>query len=253
MRPSRAVDRRHTQQLLTYRPSRSLGAADDLEEAIRLLQGTRDGTTAPMIRLYRPLPTVAFGQRDRRMPGFETATRICRAQGFEPLIRRAGGRAAAYHPGCLVVDHIEPDHDPIIESQARFSAFGDLLTQALVSCGVDARIGEIPGEYCAGRESVHGVGTEHEGPHAYDRRIKLIGTAQRVIATGWLFSSVIVVEDGASIRRVLTETYESLGLAWDPLTAGAASDLRAGLTVDDVEEAVLQAYSSHWSLHPGEP
>lgn len=248
----RRARRRHrpAQELILRQQAESLGAAADLEEAISLLQGTRDGSTSPLLRLYRPLPTVAFGQRDRRLPGFEAAAEACRRLGYEPLVRRAGGRAAAYHPGCLVVDHIEPDEDPIVASQDRFAAFGELLTQALASCGVDARLGEIPGEYCAGRESVHAVGTAETGAWALDRRVKIIGTAQRVIATGWLFSSVIVVEGGPSVRRVLGEVYQHLDIPWDPLTAGAADELLPGLSVDTVEQAVLDAYRRHWRLIP---
>lgn len=242
--------------LLVYRQPQSFGAARDLEIGVALLQGTRafarnpedPSGTPPMLRIYRPQPTVAFGQRDARLPGYEAAARAARRLGYEPLIRRAGGRAAAYHPGCLVVDHIEPDSDPIRESQARFAAFGELLGEALMRCGVDAQLGPVPHEYCYGEHSVHGVANGQP-----DERIKLIGTAQRQIATGWLFSSSIIVEGGPSIRRVLTETYDAMGLEWDPLSAGAASDLAPGLTVERVEAAVLEVYAQHWTLREGTP
>ncbi len=242
--------------LLLYRQQESFGAERDLDLAIDLLQGTRryakdpedPQSTGPMLRIYRPRPTVAFGQRDRKLPGFEAAAAACTALGFTPLVRRAGGRAAAYHPGSLVIDHIEPDADPICESQARFRAFGELLGDALLRCGVDVQLGPIPYEYCYGEHSVHGVRFGEP-----DVRIKLIGTAQRQIGTGWLFSSSIVVESGPIIRRVLTEAYGAMGLEWDPLTAGAADDLLPGLTVEDVEAAVLETYSQHWDLTPGIP
>lgn len=243
-------------ELLVYRQPRSFGAAHDLETAVKLLKGTRlfgadpedPAGTPPMLRIYRPRPTVAFGQRDARLPGYGDAAHAARRLGFEPLIRRAGGRAAAYHAGCLVVDHIEPDPDPIRESRDRFTTFGELLKQALLRCGVDARLGPVPHEYCYGEHSVHGVA---EGRS--DERIKLIGTAQRQIAAGWLFSSSIVVEGGGSVRRVLSETYAAMGLEWDPLTAGAAADLVPWLTVDHVEAAVLEIYAQHWSLREGTP
>lgn len=221
-----------------------------------LLRGTRhfargsghSGGTPPTLRIYRPQPTVAFGQRDARMPGYDDAAHAARRLGFEPLIRRAGGRAAAYHPGSLVVDHIEPDPDPIRGSRARFTAFGELLAEALSSCGVDARLGPLPHEYCYGEHSIHGVAGGRP-----DERIKLVGTAQRQIATGWLFSSSIIIEDGVSVRRVLSGVYGAMGLEWDPLTAGAASDLVSELTVDRVESAVLEVYAQHWTLQDGTP
>lgn len=241
--------------LHVYRQPRTLGAQADLERALTLLHRTRaagrsreEGVPAearggPLLRLYRPEPTVAFGQRDERMPGFAAAAQACREEGFTPLVRRAGGRAAAYHQGSLVLDHIEPDPDPIRHSQARFTEFGELLREALEAAGVSARLGPIPGEYCPGEHSIHGVSAELP-----DLRIKLIGTAQRVISSGWLFSSSIIVEDGGPIRRVLSRAYEALGIPWDPLTAGAITDLGVETTVEQIEAAVLQVYRRHWEL-----
>lgn len=243
-------------ELLVYRQPESFGAAGDLQLGLKLLEGTRKyalepdhpEATAPTLRIYRPEPTVAFGQRDRKLPGFEAAQEACRRIGFEPMVRRAGGRAAAYNKGSLIVDHIEPDTDPIRESQARFSAFAELYAEALEAAGVHARVGALPDEYCYGEHSVHGV-----HPEQADRRVKIIGTAQRQIATGWLFSTSIIVEDGAAIRRVLSEAYTAMELPWDPLTAGAARDLSPDVTVEAVENALLETYAQFWDLEETAP
>ncbi|TLM73569.1 lipoate--protein ligase family protein [Pseudarthrobacter sp. NamB4] len=229
--------------LTVVRQDRSLGAGRDLEFGLELLSRARNGESGPLLRLYRPAPTVAFGQRDTRLPGFEAAAQACRANGFEPLVRRAGGRAAAYHQGTLVVDHIEPDADAIAGSKTRFGYFGDLFAQALRRVGVQAAVGEIPGEYCPGEFSVHGT-----DPADSKHRIKLVGTAQRVVAGGWLFSSVIVVENSAPIRKVLTDSYAALGLDWVPATAGAVDDLVPGVDVAVVEQALLDTYAGHATL-----
>ena len=229
--------------LTVVRQERSLGAARDLEFGIELLTQAKTGRIGPTLRLYRPKPTVAFGQRDARLPGFDAAAQACRDQGFEPLVRKAGGRAAAYHEGTLVVDHVEPHADAIAGSKSRFAFFGELLAVALRSAGVQAAVGEIPGEYCPGEFSVHGL-----DPRDAAHRVKLIGTAQRVVAGGWLFSSVIVVENSAPIRRVLTDSYEALGLDWDPATAGAVNDLVPGLDIKAIEEALLGTYAGQASL-----
>ncbi|WP_258806173.1 lipoate--protein ligase family protein [Pseudarthrobacter sp. NS4] len=229
--------------LTVVRQEDSLGAGRDLEFGLELLARAKAGGIGPTLRLYRPAPTVAFGQRDTRLPGFEAAAQACRDNGFEPLVRRAGGRAAAYHEGTLVVDHIEPDPDAIAGSKTRFGYFGELFAQALRTAGVKAAVGEIPGEYCPGEFSVHGT-----DPADTSHRVKLVGTAQRVVAGGWLFSSVIVVENSASIRKVLTDSYAALGLDWDPATAGAVNDLVPGLDVEAVADAVLQTYAGHATL-----
>jgi octanoyl-[GcvH]:protein N-octanoyltransferase len=233
--------------LAVVRQEETLGAAADLDFALDLLQRVKAGNVGPTLRLYRPEPTVAFGQRDTHLPGFGAAVQACRDLGFEPLVRKAGGRAAAYHQGTLVIDHIEPHADAIAGAKGRFSLFGELLAGALRDAGVDAGVGEIPGEYCPGEFSVHGSGPQDPG-----RRIKLVGTAQRVVAGGWLFSSVIVVENSAPIRAVLEASYAALGLAWDPTTAGAADDLVPGLDVDAVEAAVIGAYGRYATLSRAE-
>lgn len=238
-------------ELLIYRQHESLGADADLELGVRLLEGTRKyaldtahpEAVPPMLRIYRPQPTVAFGQRDRKLPGFEAAQTASRNLGFAPVVRRAGGRAAAYSAGSLIIDHIEPDRDPIRESQARFSAFAELYSEALTEAGISSRIGPLPDEYCYGEHSVHAV-----DPDEPDVRIKVIGTAQRQIATGWLFSSSIIVEDGRRIRRVLADTYRAMGIEWDPLTAGAAEDVAPGVTVEMVESAIIGVYTQNWDL-----
>jgi octanoyl-[GcvH]:protein N-octanoyltransferase len=228
--------------LTVVRQDASLGAARDLEFGLELLAKAKAGGIGSTLRLYRPAPTVAFGQRDTRLPGFDAAAQACRDDGFEPLIRRAGGRAAAYHQGTLVVDHIEPDADAIAGSKSRFGYFGELFAETLRRVGVKAAVGEIPGEYCPGEYSVHGTAPAG-GP-----AVKLVGTAQRVVSGGWLFSSVIVVENSAPIRKVLTDSYAALGLEWDPATAGAVNDLVPGVDVDAVEEALLATYAGHATL-----
>ena len=230
-------------KLTIFRQEESLGAAADLDFALELLRKVKTGAVGPMIRLYRPAPTVAFGQRDTHLPGFDAAAQACRELAFEPLVRKAGGRAAAYHEGTLVIDHLEPDADAIAGAKRRFSFFGELLAAALRSAGVDAAVGEIPGEYCPGEFSVHG-----QDPEFPQHQLKLIGTAQRVVAGGWLFSSVIVVENSAPIRSVLTASYGALGLDWDPATAGAVNDLVPHLDVQSIEDAVINTYAGYAPL-----
>lgn len=238
--------------LAVVRQTRTLGAAADLDFALAMLAAARTGTLGPTLRLYRPQPTVALGQRDARLPGFDAAAEACRQQGFAPLVRKAGGRAAAYHQGCLVVDHVEPGTDAVAGSRARFAAFGELFASALRRVGVNAAVGEIPGEYCPGEFTVHG--TADSG-----RKLKLVGTAQRVVSGAWLFSSVLVVQDAEPLRRVLTSCYSALGLDWNPETAGAAEDAGSvsrknsisgpgSVSLDTVEAALIEAYGAYAPL-----
>jgi lipoate-protein ligase A len=228
--------------LTLWRTEVSGDPAEDLHAGIELLGQVRSGERPPTLRLYRPEPTLAFGQRDVRLPGYADAAEAAASAGFAPVVRKAGGRAAAYHRGTLIVDHVEPDAEAMVGHQDRFRILGELYASALRSLGIDAGVGEIPGEYCPGQYSVHGTPRQGQGATPAGR-VKLVGTAQRVIAGAWLFSSVFVVEDSAPIRSVLTGVYAALGLPFDPGTAGAAEDLVPGITVEALERALVAAYA----------
>lgn len=220
-------------------------AEADLLAGITLLNAVREGSVPATLRLYRPNPTVAFGQRDVRLEGYARAVAESLEQGFVPVVRKAGGRAAAYHSGTVIVDHVEPAAEAMMGHQHRFKVLGRLYADALRASGIDARVGEIPGEYCAGDYSVHGVpgvGSRVRKP------VKLVGTAQRVVSGAWLFSSVFVIEDSAPIRGVLDSVYRAMGIEMDPATVGAADDLLPGYTTDRFITDLLAEYGGHAEL-----
>ena len=198
-----------------------------------------EGRHRPVVRSYRPAPTVAFGRRDAFLPGFPDAAAAARRRGFTPVIRGAGGRAAVYDQGCLVLDEIMPSEDSMGGIHERFSAEARRQAAALRRLGVDAQVGEVPGEYCPGEFSVNARG-----------EIKLIGAAQRIIRGAWLFSSVVVVEGAAALRAVLEDVYAALELDWNPATAGAVADEAPGVKVEEVRRALLSEYRSRYRLVP---
>ena len=198
-----------------------------------LLEGAARGAVGPTLRVYRPAATCAFGRLDTLAPGFSAAVDAARAHGFTPVLRQPGGHAAAYDSGALCLDHVQPEAEAIPQLQARFEAAGELFAAALRAVGVDARVGEVPGEYCPGQWTVSARGA-----------VKLVGTAQRVVRGASLLGAVVLVRGGARVRAVLEDVNAALGLEWEPATAGAAEDEVPGLTVDAVERAVLDAYGA---------
>jgi len=198
-----------------------------------LLERAARGAAEPTLRVYRPGATVAFGRLDVLAPGFGAAVAAARAHGFTPVMRQPGGHAAAYDGGSLCLDQVRPEAEAIPALQARFAAAAELLAGALRAVGVDARVGEVAGEYCPGQWTVSARG-----------RVKLVGTAQRLVRGGSLLGAVVVVRGGARVRAVIEDVNAALGLEWDPATAGAAEDDVPGLTVDAVERAVLEAYAA---------
>jgi octanoyl-[GcvH]:protein N-octanoyltransferase len=219
----------------------SAGADPALDIALpnALLALVADGRRGPVLRSYRPRPTVAFGRRDGFLPGFASAAAAASRRGYTPVIRGAGGRAAAYDEGCLVFDVVMPAADSTAGIQARFSDEAQRQAHALRSLGVDARVGEVPGEYCPGEFSVNARG-----------ETKLVGAAQRIVRGAWLLSTVVVVQPAGALRAVLEDVYSELGLEWDPATAGSVADEVPGTAVEEVRDAILAQYAARTSLIP---
>jgi lipoate-protein ligase A len=207
----------------------------DIALSHALLARVASGDLGPTMRLYRPGPTLAFGRLDTLRPGFAEAGAAARDAGFDPIVRLAGGHAAAYHEQSLIYEEITPQDDMTAGLHDRFRDGAELLAGAIGSFGIDALVGEIPGEYCPGAYTVSAAG-----------RIKLVGTAQRAVRGGALLSAFVLVAGGERLRAVLFDVYRALGLSWDPTTAGALDDAAPGVSIDAVEEAIL----AHRELTP---
>jgi octanoyl-[GcvH]:protein N-octanoyltransferase len=206
--------------------------AFDVALAHALLELVAAGRRGPALRCYRPRAAVAFGRRDTFLPGFPAAAAAARRHGFIPLIRGTGGRAAAYDEGCLVLDEIMPAADSMTGIQDRFAAEAERQAGALRRLGIDARVGQVPGEYCPGEFSVNARGAT-----------KLIGAAQRIIRGAWLLSTVVVVHPVGDLRAVLEDVYAELGLEWDPATTGSIAEEAPGVRVEQVRDALLAQYA----------
>jgi octanoyl-[GcvH]:protein N-octanoyltransferase len=195
------------------------------------------GELPAMLRLHRPGPILAFSRQDRASPGFAAAVRAAGERGFEPVLRLAGGRAAVFHEQTLACSWAVPDSRPAARTTERFREMAGLLAAALAALGIDARVGEVPGEYCPGAWSVNARG-----------RTKLVGIGQRLIAGGAHRGAVIVVGGSERIRQVLVPVYDALGLAWDPATAGSVEDEVGEVGLDAVEQAILSELAGRYRL-----
>jgi octanoyl-[GcvH]:protein N-octanoyltransferase len=193
-----------------------------------VLQRVAAGELPPTLRLHRTTRILAFGRHDAASRGFEDAVRAARATGFEPIVRLAGGRAAVYHEGTIAMSRAIADPRPAARTHARFEELAELLATALRTLGVDARVGEVPGEYCPGAWSVNARG-----------RSKLVGIGQRIIAGGAHLGVVIVVRESDLVREALVPVYDALGLEWDPGTAGSVEDELGTADLASVEDAIL--------------
>ena len=103
----------------------------DIAVSHALLKRVARGELEETVRLYRPAPTLAFGRLDALRPGFAEAGDAARDAGFQPIVRLAGGHAAAYHEQSLIYEEIIPEGDVTAGLHDRFRDAADLLAGAL--------------------------------------------------------------------------------------------------------------------------
>lgn len=156
--------------------------------------------------MWTPPPAVSFGRLDLLSPGAERAVATARAAGLTPVRRLAGGRVAAIGPWTVCIGAASPGRQGPETNRPRYEWLSVVVVEALRSLGVNARVGELAGEWCPGSWSVL-VGSS-----------KVAGLAQRVIRTGAWVEAVIVVQAPASACRALDQVQRELGVGWDPAT-----------------------------------
>ena len=193
-----------------------------------ILERVAAGELPQTARLGRPGRIVAFGKQDTASPRYRDAVAAARAAGFAAVERLAGGRAAAYTEGTLSLSSAFAERRPASGTRRRFAELAELIRSALAGLGVDARVGDVPGEYCPGVFSVNAGG-----------RTKLAGIGQRLITGAAHVGAVVVVEGSDAIREVLIPVYRALGLDWDPATVGSVADEVPGIGLAEVEGAIL--------------
>jgi octanoyl-[GcvH]:protein N-octanoyltransferase len=213
----------------------------DVAVSRALLEQVAGGRLPETLRLSRPGPVVAFGKRDAVSPGYAAAASAAREGDFEAVLGLAGGRAAAFHELTIAFGHALGDPAPRPSVDRRFELVAGTLAAALRRLGVDARVGEVPGEYCPGRYSVNARG-----------RSKLVGVSQRVIAGAVHVGGLVVVDGAERVREVLVPVYAALGLDWDPATAGSVADEVPGIGFEEVAEAIRAEYATRYELGQAE-
>ncbi|WP_052684765.1 lipoyl protein ligase domain-containing protein [Lentzea aerocolonigenes] len=216
-------------------------AVTDLVIPALLLRSTH-ATWTELVHIYVPQsPTVAFSARDVRSPGITKATEIARAAGFETVVRSPGGRMVAYDSGAVVIDHLDRTTGIRHAGSATFAANAESHARVLRGLGdVDARVGEVDGEYCPGEYSINVGGTA-----------KVVGSAQRVTSTGSLFSTVVQVTVSDRVRAVIADVSDALGYDLRRSSIAGLADHAPALTAGEVAEAFLNDYRVRLGLTDG--
>jgi hypothetical protein len=139
--------------------------------------------------------------------------RSARERGFEPTIRIAGGRAAVFHEKTVRFGWTMPVADPAATMHERFAILANAVVDTLAEFGIAGTIGEVPGEYCPGKYSVHVSGR------------KVMGVGQRLTKAAAYVGGVVVLDGAESINDVLGPVYSHLDIPFDPAATGALSDV----------------------------
>lgn len=207
-------------------------AQSDIDHTLALMRDMQVAENPhPLLRVYAPRPTVAFSRRESLMPSFEAAKEAAQDHGFAPVIRLAGGRAVAYDESCLVVDLITPsDRNTAIELV--FAVAAESMRLVLVDLGVDARVGPVQGEYCAGPHSVNARG-----------EVKLVGIAQRVTRGARLVTASVALGPARRLRSVVDDVYAAMSLDWEPQSFGTLAGEGLQATPEELTRSVTTGLS----------
>jgi octanoyl-[GcvH]:protein N-octanoyltransferase len=204
-----------------------------------ILQRVDAGELPATLRLSRPRRILAFSARDARTGGFDAAVAAARAGGFTPVLRLAGGRAAVFTPDTIAFAWAVPSPTPGDDIEPRFALMASALRAAFRALGADARVGEVPGEYCPGSWSINAGG-----------RRKLAGIGQRLLRRSAHTGGVVVVDDAAAINAALTPVHAAMGVPWDPAATGAVADEVGGVDWATVRDAIVEAFADRGELEP---
>jgi octanoyl-[GcvH]:protein N-octanoyltransferase len=215
---------------------------EELDTAVShaTLRLVAEGRLPATLRVHRPGAVVAFGPRDRVAPGFPQAVAAARSHGFGVVERLAGGRAAVFHQGTIAFSWAIPDPRAREGIRSRFEVLAGIVVDALRGLGVDARVGELPGEYCPGEHSVNAGG-----------RTKVMGVGQRIIDGAAHVGGVIVVTGADRVRDVLIPVYRALDLSWEPATVGSLEEEVPGMTWNRAVESVIESFGRWFDLVEG--
>lgn len=200
----------------------------DTASSRAILMAVSDGAMGETLEIAVPHRVLAFGKHDTSATGFDSAVESAMSHAFEPTVRIAGGRAAVFHEATIRFGWTVPVDDPATSMHARFARLAEAVVDALASFGITGTVGEVPGEYCPGKYSVHINGR------------KVMGVGQRLTRSAAYVGGVVVIDDADAINGVLRPVYRHLDIPFDPSTTGALSDVRP-VAAEDLSQTLVRS------------
>lgn len=214
----------------TLLPAASRPAPAEYAEWVRQrLSDLQPGEDA-ILRFRTPRPTAAFSPQDASHISYEQAKAVALGHGFEPVERGTGGRLTMFDEHALAITLIWPHADPHLHMMQRYEIFSGAIAGALAKLGIDARVGELPNEYCPGKFSINSAG-----------QVKLVGIAQRMNRRCFQMGAIIAVDRSDKACAGIAEAYRTMALPFDPDTYGGIRDTAPNVTYDDVRSSMISA------------
>ena len=204
-----------------------------------LMRRVARGENNETLRLSIPGRMVAFGRQDTVATGYRQAVAAARAGGFVPVERLAGGRAAVFTEDTIAFSWAIPTADARAGITQRFEDLATIMAAAFGRLGLDARVGEVAGEYCPGTYSVNLEGSR-----------KVMGVGQRLIRGAAHIGGVVVVAGANVINAILDPVYAAMEFEWKPAATGALADSVPGLFNSDVIDALVAEFGERYELVP---
>lgn len=172
-------------------------------------------------------------------PGYRAAVTASSTRGYLPVERLAGGRAAIFHEDTIAFSWASPSDEPKAGITRRFETLCTIMVDAFAGLGLDARIGEIEGEYCPGRYSINIAG-----------RRKILGVGQRLIRGAAHVGGVIVVDGRDRVNDILDPVYRALALEWSPDATGDIAEYAPDATWHAVADAITDEFGRRFDIVP---
>ena len=202
-------------EILVAKPFENPEDGFGLQQAV--LEEVASGERGPVALIWSSSPYVGATRPETRLEGFAGAARSVESLGFPVLVRNSGGGAVAANGGSLSFSLTVPVEDLRHGLYERYADGVDLVASALRRVGVEAKGGEVEGEFCPGAYSVRSGGW---------RGVKHAGLAQRVTKRAARLEALVLVEDTGPVREALARFYGGLGLPFRP---SCVADLPARL------------------------
>lgn len=213
--------------------------ASQLAREAALGEAVARGDSPPTFRLWRNQRALVVSRRERRLPGFETASRRLAREGWPVFVRDSGGGAVPHGEGILLLSLVVPRRGaPVFSIEAFYRALCAPLQLALGDLGIETDFGSAPGAFCDGRFNLL-----HRGR-------KLAGTAQRwrggpagtgAVRGHVLAHALLIVDPDLSAANAALNRFHVL----------AGSDQRVDPQASTTVRACLRAGRTPHDLPPG--